>query len=178
VSEQPLQQQHHHHHHRHESPLRRFLRAYWFEILWLASVALGIFLIFERMRIRSTLIGWLNRVVTVVLHGAGHLDEHVSAFLARTTVSDAIGYVLILGALLAIFLRLRWRMMHSPALTVLRCPRCNSSIHRTHRRPIDRLICLFVPVRRYRCANGQCRWKGLRVGTGHGESRAPARSAS
>lgn len=178
MSEQPLQEQHRHRHHRQESQLRRFLRAYWFEILWLTIVALGVFLIFERMRIRSTLFGWLNRASTALLHGAGHLDEQANAFLAQTSLSDAIGYALILGALLAIFLRLRWRMMRSPALTVLRCPKCDSNLHRTHRRTIDRLICLFVPVRRYRCANGQCRWKGLRVGTGHGQSRTSARSVS
>jgi hypothetical protein len=35
-----------------------------------------------------------------------------------------------------------------------------------------------VPVRRYRCANAQCHWQGLRVGTGHGSSRASARGSS
>ncbi len=167
-----------HQHHRHrESQSRRFLRTYWFEIVWLIVVALGIFLIFERLSIRSSLIAWLRRVAAVALHGAGHLDEVAAAFLARTTLSDVIGYVLVLGALIAIFMRMRWRVMRDPALAALRCPKCNGGIHRVHRRRLDHLISFFVPVRRYRCANDQCRWCGLRVGTGHGGSRASVRES-
>jgi len=157
--------------------LRRFLRTYRFEIIWLIVVALGIFLIFERMSIRSSLIAWLRWVAAVTLHGVGHLDEVAAAILARTTFSDAIGYVLVLGALVAIFLRVRWRTMHNPAFAVLRCPKCDGGIHRAHRRRVDRLVSLFVPVRRYRCSNNQCRWCGLRVGTGHGASRASAQES-
>ena len=53
----------HQHHHRRSraSKLRQFLRTYRFEIVWLIVVALGIFLIFERLSIRSSLIAWLRR---------------------------------------------------------------------------------------------------------------------
>lgn len=98
-----------HQHRRHrESRFRRVLRTYKFEIVWLIVIALGIFLIFERLSIRSTFIGWLKQASAAALGGAGRLDELVSAFLARTTFSDVIGYVLIVGALAAIVLRLRW----------------------------------------------------------------------
>ena len=157
--------------------MRWILRTYKFEIIWLIVVALGIFLIFERMSIRNSLIAWLRRVAAGTLHGVGHLDETAAAFLARTTLSDVLGYVLVLGALVAIFLRVRWRIMRTPALAVLRCPKCKGGLHRTHRRRLDHLIGLFVPVRRYRCSNNQCRWGGLRVGTGHGTNQPSARKS-
>jgi hypothetical protein len=167
-----------HQRHRHrESQPRRYLRTYKFEIVWLIVIALGIFLIFERLSIRSTVIDWLRRASAAALGGVGRLDELVSAFLARTTLSDVIGYVLIVGALAAIVMRVRWRVMRDPALASLRCPKCNGGIHREHRRRLDHFISFFVPVRRYRCANDQCRWCGLRVGTGHGESRASVRES-
>lgn len=170
----------HQHHHRRsrETKWRRFLRTYRFEIIWLAIVAVGVFLIYERLNIRGSLAAWLRRASVVTLGGVGNLGDQVGASLAQVTLSDAIGGVLVLGALLAVVLRVRWRLLHNPALALLRCPQCKGDIHRVHRRAVDRLISVFVPVRRYRCANGQCRWYGLRVGAGHGASRTPARKPS
>ena len=102
--------------------MRRFLRTYRFEIIWLTVVALGVFLIFERLNIRGSFIAWLRRATAAMLHGVGHLDEVVAAFLARTTLSDAVGLALILGALVAIALRVRWRLMRNPALATPALP--------------------------------------------------------
>ena len=158
--------------------MRRLLRTYKFEIFGLIVIILGIFLILERLSIRDTLSGWLRRASAVALHGTDQVGEHVSASLAHTTVSDAFGYLLILGALAVIFMRVRWRLMHDPALAVLQCPKCHGGIHRTHRRGFDRMVSLLVPVRRYRCTNAQCRWRGLRIGTGHGASRTSVHESS
>jgi hypothetical protein len=161
-----------------EGRLRRILRAYRFEIIWLVIVALGIFLIFERLNVRSSLFEWLGRVSAAAQGGVGRLDDQFGAFLARITLSDAIGFALILGALAVIALRVRWRLIHNPALALLRCPRCDGNIHRVHRHAPDRVISLYVPVQRYRCANDQCLWHGLRVGAGHGSSRSLSRGHS
>lgn len=40
------------------------------------------------------------------------------------------------------------------------CPKCGADIHRSHRRPIERITSLIVPRHRYRCY--QCGWIGLR----------------
>ncbi len=145
------------------SRLGVFLRQYRFEIIWAAVVALGVFLVFERMNIRRTVLQWLGAVAAALLHRAGHVGEAVAAFLARTTLSDAVGYALILGALVALLLRVRWRLMRSPRATALRCPACSGEIHRVHRSRLDHALSGFVPVQRYRCANRVCRWEGLRV---------------
>ena len=50
------------------------------------------------------------------------------------------------------------------------CPRCAGNLIRIRRRVIDRLLSLFVPVRRYECPNSFCGWKGnLRVRSGVAE---------
>jgi hypothetical protein len=104
-------------HRRHrESRLRQVLRVYRFEIIWLVIVALGVFLIFERLNIRTSLFAWFGRVSAGALAGAGRLDDQFGAFLARITLSDAIGFALILGAMVAIALRVRWRLIHNQSL--------------------------------------------------------------
>ena len=40
------------------------------------------------------------------------------------------------------------------------CPQCGASLHRSHRRPLERLTSLIAPRHRYRCY--QCGWAGLR----------------
>jgi hypothetical protein len=154
------------------------LRTYRFEIIWLGIVAVGIFLVVERLNVRGLLSAWLRRGSAAALGGVGRLGSVVGTFLARTTLSDVVGFLLVLGALVTIALRLRWRLIHNPNLSLLRCPRCDGQIHRVHRRAVDRLICFFVPVRRYRCSNDECRWHGLRVGAGLGSGRSSTRKRS
>jgi hypothetical protein len=161
-----------------ESRLRQILRAYKFEIIWLAIVALGFFLIFERMNIRSSLFEWLGRASAVLLTGVGRFDDQFGAFLTRITLSDTIGLALVLGAIVAIALRVRWRLIRNPALAHQRCPQCNGNIYRVHRHAVDRLISLYVPVQRYRCANDQCRWHGRGVSVGHGSGRSSSHRRS
>ncbi len=46
----------------------------------------------------------------------------------------------------------------------LTCALCGGDLIRVHRRPIDRLWSLFVPMQRYRCNRFSCGWTGnLRV---------------
>jgi hypothetical protein len=158
--------------------LRQFLRIYRFEIIWLVIVALGIFLIFERLNIRQSLSAWLRQFAAAAQHSVGDVGGKVADLLAQITLSDAVGFALVMAALVAIVFRVRWRILRNPAFTLMRCPRCDGNIHRVHRHAIDRLISLYVPVRRYRCANDECRWQGLRVGAGHGSGKASARKRS
>lgn len=44
------------------------------------------------------------------------------------------------------------------------CPDCQGVLHRTWRRPVDRVISHLVPMHRYRCGTLSCQWEGnLRV---------------
>lgn len=64
--------------------------------------------------------------------------------------------VLILGAV-------RYCLRRSPQWVATKCPTCNGLLYRSHRRPVSRLVSLFVPLRRYYCVNPRCRWQGLRM---------------
>lgn len=63
------------------------------------------------------------------------------------------------GAVGIVWVLFRWRMMLLPELSPGSCPRCQArAIRRVRRTPLDRMISVFVPVRRYHC--GQCNWYG------------------
>lgn len=42
----------------------------------------------------------------------------------------------------------------------LACPQCRGSVHRMHRRPLDRLRSFVSPVHRFRCETFGCGWEG------------------
>ncbi|MDO9072817.1 MAG: hypothetical protein Q7U73_06100 [Rubrivivax sp.] len=46
-------------------------------------------------------------------------------------------------------------------LTGRSCPRCQRRTDRVARRWFDRVLSLFMPVVRYRCASPGCGWEGL-----------------
>jgi hypothetical protein len=48
-----------------------------------------------------------------------------------------------------------------PALSRPACPQCCGALRRVQRRPIDRLLSQWVPMRRYRCRAVACDWAGL-----------------
>jgi hypothetical protein len=164
----------HHRHHRHQSRVGVFLRSYLVEIVAAVVVALGVFLLLERS-LRSTLLQWTMLGLQGVFGVLDRMGSVVVASIAGLTLTGVLGIALIFLALAALVLRLRWRLTRSASLTILRCPRCGGTVHRVHRRWGDRVLSWFVPVRRYRCSKGGCRWCGLRVAASqHGpEPTAP-----
>jgi hypothetical protein len=149
---------------RRSGTLSRIWQDWWVEILAVVFVLLAIFLLVERMDIRKTLFAWL----VGLLDGLGSLGRNlvtgIRRFVQTTTLSDLTAYVLILIVLGLIVWRTRWRLMTLPSLTAQECPHCGGELHRIHRRGLDRLVSLYVPVRRYQCRNRDCHWQGLRVG--------------
>ncbi len=133
------------------------------EIFIVLLAAFGIFLLVERMQIRQTLLGWLSQGLQALRNLGGGILRGVVDFVQNTTLSDLTGYVLLLIALAFVAWRARWRLTHMPRFTRTKCPRCGTDLHRIHRSRFDLVLDLFVPVRRYRCKNHDCRWQGLRV---------------
>ena len=70
--------------------------------------------------------------------------------------------LLILAALVSIYLLVRMhyrRLIQSSDL----CPKCGGSkFYRVHRTTADRVLGIGLATRRFRCANPDCRWEGLR----------------
>lgn len=160
------------------SPVREFWRKYRVELVGLLAIVIGLFLLVEQLNIRRSIATWFRRIVASGLAGFQNLDVRISHLLSRISISDFLGLVLILGALAAVLARLRYRLLNDPKLTGDGCPRCGGSIHRVHRKWYDRVISVYVPVRRYRCSEEDCRWKGLKVGKHHGTGRRKVATAS
>jgi hypothetical protein len=165
----------HHTHHRRRGRASAFLRSYLVEIIAAIVVALGIFLLLDRS-LRVKAMEWGMAALHGVLRLLGYLGSAASDALSGLSPSSVLGIALILVAVVATAFRVRWRLIRSASLTAIRCPRCSGPIHRVHRRWGDRVLSGFVPVRRYRCSNGKCRWCGIRVAASkHGpDPTAPA----
>ncbi len=125
------------------------------ESVALFFAGLGIFLLGEPFEIRATLGRLGAQAARVALESLKNL-RHI-------TVSDAIAVLLLAVSAVLLVDRIRYRLQTSQQLVSLKCPACGSKLHRSHRHPFDHLINSFVPVFRYKCANRQCRWEGLRV---------------
>lgn len=140
--------------------MRHIWRNWSVEIILVAGLALGSFLLLERTNIRAMLLSWAGDLVSAaraVLLGAADL------FIPHS-LSDLFGLLLITSVAVLAVRRVRWRLMNSPSVSAKRCPKCGSSLHRVHRTTLDRVISrLIVPVHRYLCSNAECRWQGLRV---------------
>jgi len=126
-------------------------------------VALAIFLLVERMSIRQTLWRWLLALWHGIESLASGLARALVSRAQHTTLSDLLAYCLLFMAAALILWRGRRRLMTQYRFTALKCPRCGSELHRVHRVWHDRLLDLYVPVRRYQCEDDECRWRGLRV---------------
>lgn len=137
------------------------------EIVVVVAVLLAIFLLVERVQIRQVVTSGIRQGLQGVDRLVGEIVQRISGWVQDTTLSDLASYVLLIAASAFAVFRLRWRLMRMPRLQTRACPRCGSGLHRIHRRTADRLISLYVPVRRYECKNDDCRWQGLRVKAGH-----------
>jgi hypothetical protein len=134
------------------------------EIAAIILLAVGIFLLVEKMQIRRTLIDGLQRALKGLSNLAGGTSDRLASFLSGATLSDLVGLAMVLVAIAFVIWRTRWRLTTMPRFTERKCPRCGGELHRIHRRWRDRVLNCFVPVRRYQCKNQDCRWRGLRVG--------------
>ena len=135
--------------------IKPFRQKSYIEFVALFLAGLGIFLLVEPFEIRAT----LGRLVSQAAPVALELLKN----LRHLTASDAIAVILLAVSGVLFVNRIRYRLQTSEQLVSLKCPACGSKLHRSHRHSFERLINSFVPVFRYRCANRQCRWQGLRV---------------
>jgi len=163
---------HRHRSERRRSPFRLFLKKYWVEILIVVGLILGVFLLFEQMNIRASLVGLLNAVTGAGLNAIVSLFNNLVGLRSRLGLSELIAIPMLIGVLLLLIWRIRWRLRNTPALVDdTHCPRCGGGLQRVHRRSSDRAISIFVSVRRYRCTNRDCGWSGRRVSTSSGHGR-------
>ncbi len=145
--------------------MKKLWKEFKVEIIALVVVLIGVFLLVEPFEIRETLLRWLSQALSM-LDRAGAL---LVTSATRITLSDAIGLALVLLAGAFIIWRLRFHFLKSFRWVADECPRCGSTLRRSHRTWLDRAfgMVLLPHSRRYRCKNPECRWTGLRHGGPH-----------
>jgi len=166
------EESHRHRSERQRSPFLLFLKTYWVEILIVVGLVLAIFLLFEQVNIRGTLLGWAVAAGDFGLNLVARFINSLQSLRSRLSLSELIAIPMLIGVVLLLIWRIRWRLRNTPALVDAHCPRCGGGLQRVHRHSIDRVISIFVSVRRYRCTNRDCGWSGMQVSTHSGRGRA------
>ncbi len=140
--------------------MRKFLREYRIEIIFLFIVIIGLVIVFGRETILPIIIGSLTNFIAWL---QGQVNAIVDFFKGISPI-DLIAYVLILGGVIFVVWRARWRFVQARVYRGKECPKCGGGYQRIHRSSMDHLISkvLFLPLNRYRCANPDCDWTGLR----------------
>lgn len=144
--------------------MKRIFREYRVEFLALLIALLGIFLLTEQFELRKMVFGFLQNVFASLKGLGGSVLRGIGDYLANFTLSDLLGWILILLTIAFIAWRIRYRFIHSEYWQATLCPKCGSELHRIHRTSLDTLISntLLPGARRYECANPDCDWSGLR----------------
>lgn len=139
-------------------PLRRFLGKFWFELVALTILSLGIFLLVERLEIKLLVYRALVQWVGMVARAASSAWVAISSVLTRLKGSNLVGIVFVAIALMMIAYSLRLRAIarHPDLPADKDCPRCHREIHRLPRRRMERVmeLLLWIRIRRYGCS--QC----------------------
>jgi hypothetical protein len=139
--------------------LSRAGNTYWIEALAVVMGLLGLGLIVAPDRLHDLLFSWVNWVKFIL----GQLWAAFNHFLDQLTITNLLGFGLLLLVVALIAWRLRSRMSEAPLLSATSCPSCGGEIRRIHRSGWDRLVgnLTGVPLRRYRCNDPSCGWQGL-----------------
>lgn len=144
--------------------MKKFLRKYRVELIALVVILLGVFLLVEQWDIRVTVMRTTIQTIDSLKPLLKAVSERLVGYILSMTLSDLIGWVLIIATLFFILWRIRYRYTHSERLKAMACPRCKGGLVRVHRTFFDRVLgWIFLPgSRRYRCSNSDCGWSGLR----------------
>jgi len=88
----------------------------------------------------------------------------VSGFASSFSMTGVIGFFILVIASVYVFGRTRSRYLVSEIYASRICPNCGENLKWIHRKWPDRILgmILFIPLHRFRCANRDCGWNGLR----------------
>jgi len=151
-------------------PVSIFVGKFWFELVALTILSLGIFLLVEHLQIKVLISRALVRWAGIAVDAASSAWAVISSVLTRVERSDLVGIVLVVIALLMIAYSLRLRAIarHPDVPADKECPRCHRDIHRLPRRLLVRVteLLLWIRIRRYGCSKCSFKvsvWTGRRA---------------
>lgn len=144
--------------------MKKTLREYRVEVIALVIALLGLLMVLQRHQIEP----WLKTAFSQGVEGAKQLNRSlrvsVPQFIDSLTPTMVLGVLIVIGMIVFVVWRIRYRFFNSDHFKATVCPKCGSEIHRIHRSVIDRFLSVtFLPyARRYGCGNRDCNWSGLR----------------
>ena len=131
---------------------KSILKKYSFELLILFLIISGIFLLIEKMEIKSTFIYYLKLFYYYIIQLLESIVFILSDFVKTRESSDLIGMGLIFTAFLLIYFRYR-KMALTEWNIGKYCPKCETKMVRKRKESIHRILSkfLFLKVRHYFC---------------------------
>ncbi len=143
--------------------MKKFIKEYTVELIAGVVILFGIFLMAEGIPIRDTIVIALTQVLEAILFVLKQLFSGLGTWFVGLTGSDAMGILIVLGAIAFIVWRIRYRFLNDKRWEIDFCPKCHGPVMRVHRSVWDRVLGFtFLPeARRYRCMDANCGWNGL-----------------
>ncbi|NQV16881.1 hypothetical protein HQ531_15565 [bacterium] len=144
---------------RHQKSLIREFRT---EIMIALLFALGVFLLFEDMEIKSVVFQGMISMFQGLSHWFSHMISKIFGIADIFEVSDIVGIFLISIAFVLFVYRARqkaiWRYAELSA-----CPECDGDLYHIHRNFVQRIAAaLFrLKIRRYKCKS--CSFDSIRI---------------
>jgi hypothetical protein len=140
--------------------MRKFFKEYKVEIIFFLLVIVGLILIFGR----DSILPIVLETLTGLLGWSQSLMDALLAFFRNIELIDLISYALVIGGVIFVAWRVRWRFVQANVYRGKHCPKCGADFQRIHRKQMDLLVSkvFFLPINRYQCSNAECDWTGLR----------------
>ena len=141
-----------------------FFQEYNFELLVLGLFSLGFFLLWEDWDIRKNAWIFITTTAQFFVTLLGDISYNIGK------PSDIIGIVLILIAMILVLNRARIRIIRNHP-DILVCPKCDSSLHRSHREVKHKIQSFFLncKIKKYKCR--KCSFKGVTMTVGEKKNR-------
>lgn len=139
------------------------LKDYQFEIIVLSLFGMGVFLLVEKMKIKSYVYHFLLDIISFVKKVIISLFEIVTRIVGTIETSDIVGIILIVIAIGMVFARMRLRIFRRYSY-LDSCPECDGDLRRVHRTFFQKVIefLLIAKVKHYSCK--KCSYKGFTIG--------------
>ena len=122
----------------------------------------GIFLLFEKMHIKSELLSFFNTIILFIKEIILSILLFVTNIITRIEISDLVGMILIFISLILIYRRIRIRIIQR-FNQLSDCPKCGQDLNRKRRTINQKILSwiLYAKIMNYSCS--KCDYHGLQV---------------
>ena len=145
-----------------KSKYKLFFKNFNFEIKVISLLALGIFLIVEKLEIKH----FLFELIKLIIFNIGKIIQWLlnksAFFIMRFEFSDIVGISILLYVLYLIINRLRERLFNRFP-NINNCSKCNGKIHRIRKKWKHKVLSYvyFITVKHYQCT--ECNYQEIKL---------------